>query len=151
MVEEEVGVCECGIASLFWGSSRRLAIIENDNFIDAKYRTCSSDLSCQACLLVMGKSAVCWRRKSAFGPESGLGVYLQPAHKQSESLGGYKTYLAMMLPGSAMLTVWLRPPVGLKTAEGLDVSGAESSCCVFLFCDGALAGVILQDIEKPHL
>lgn len=35
-----------------------------------------------------------------------------------------RTYLAMMLPGKAMLSVCCRPLVGLKTAEGFEVSTA---------------------------
>ena len=35
------------------------------------------------------------------------------------------TYFAMMLPGSAMLVVYLRPLLGLNTADGFEVSSTS--------------------------
>jgi len=37
------------------------------------------------------------------------------------------TYFAITLPGSAMVSVCWRPPVGVKTAEGLEVSTSSSA------------------------
>lgn len=51
-------------------------------------------------------------------------------------------YFAIMLPGRAMLTVWWRGLVGVKTADGLDVSFNDLLFCsawlavLFLFCPG---------------
>lgn len=38
------------------------------------------------------------------------------------------TYFAMMLPGNAKLRVCFLPFVGLKTADGLDVSTVSEDC-----------------------
>lgn len=47
----------------------------------------------------------------------------------------------MILPGSARLNVKLLPPVGLKIAEGLDVSGPKlKSSSTFRFLSGTSVG-----------
>lgn len=107
MEEEDVGISKSSVASMFWSASLGLTIVEDDNFVDAEDCTCSRYLADQAGFLIMGESTA----------EKIL------THKANMLESTRRTYFAMMLPGSARLRVKVLPPVGWKTADGLDVSG----------------------------
>ena len=57
VVEKEVRISEGSIPSLLWRSYFRVAIVENDDLVDAKYGTCTRNLSSQCSFLVVGESA----------------------------------------------------------------------------------------------
>jgi hypothetical protein len=53
VVEEEVWVRVGGVAALLWGADGGLAIVEDDDFIDAEDGAGAGDLACEGVFHVM--------------------------------------------------------------------------------------------------
>lgn len=119
VVEEEVWVRVGGVATLLGGADGRLAVVEDDDFVDAEDGAGAGDLACEGVFHVVGGTAgddfrFCLTEGSLFR-------FLSDSFGHSIEA----TYFAIMLPGKAKLNVCVLPFVGLKTAEGRDVSTAS--------------------------
>lgn len=86
-----------------------MTVVEHHDLIHTEDSTCPCDPSGQCCLLVGS-------------------FHAGQVSIEQDDIGhsaDVETYFAIMLPGSAILSVCARPLVGLKIADGFEVS----SCC----------------------
>jgi hypothetical protein len=110
-----------------------LAVVENDYFVNAENSARTSNLASERILHIMCRTAI-----TLLVSIEGSLVYSVSSIQFSKKIATSSrietcvliglTYFAIILPGNAKLSVCFLPFVGLKTADGLDVSTVSDDC-----------------------